>query len=81
MTLKRYPYGITGRHFYQKHVEFELPAYVHRVRLYAEEHGITEPALGLKVTIGLPWPIILDVFVTIVMTYVATHGAKLATKQ
>jgi D-xylose transport system permease protein len=40
---------------------------------YAAEHGITEPAGGLKVPIGLPWPIILVVFVTIAMTFVATR--------
>ncbi len=40
---------------------------------YAQEHGITEPAGGLKVPIGLPWPIILVVFVTIAMTFVATR--------
>ncbi|HKO34702.1 MAG TPA: sugar ABC transporter permease [Candidatus Limnocylindria bacterium] len=40
---------------------------------YALEHGITEPAGGLKVPIGLPWPIILVVFVTIAMTFVATR--------
>src|SRR5215207_11410215 len=39
LTLKRYPYGIGGKHFYQKHVEFELPDFVDRVRLYAEEHA------------------------------------------
>jgi D-xylose transport system permease protein len=40
---------------------------------YAAERGITEPAGGLKVPIGLPWPIILVVFVTIAMTFVATR--------
>jgi D-xylose transport system permease protein len=40
---------------------------------YAAAHGITEPAGGLKVPIGLPWPIILVVFVTIAMTFVATR--------
>jgi bifunctional non-homologous end joining protein LigD len=39
LTLKRYPYGLTGRHFYQMHVEFELPPYVERVPLFAEEHA------------------------------------------
>ena len=40
---------------------------------YAQEHGITEPAGGLKVPIGLPWPIILVFVVTIAMTFVATR--------
>jgi bifunctional non-homologous end joining protein LigD len=39
LTLKRYPTGITGKHWYQKHVEFPLPDYVHRECLYAEEHA------------------------------------------
>ena len=40
---------------------------------YAQERGITEPAGGLKIPIGLPWPIILVFFVTIAMTFVATR--------
>jgi D-xylose transport system permease protein len=40
---------------------------------YAQEHGITEPAGGLKIPIGLPWPIILVVLVTMAMTFVATR--------
>jgi D-xylose transport system permease protein len=40
---------------------------------YAQEHGITEPPGGLKIPIGLSWPIILVVFVTIAMTFVATR--------
>jgi D-xylose transport system permease protein len=40
---------------------------------YAHEHGITEPPGGLKIPIGLSWPIILVVFVTIAMTFVATR--------
>ena len=40
---------------------------------YAEAHGITEPAGGLKVPIGLPWPIILVFVVTIAMSFVATR--------
>jgi len=38
LTLKRYPTGITGKHFYQKHVETPLPDFVERASLFAEEH-------------------------------------------
>ncbi|HET6746086.1 MAG TPA: sugar ABC transporter permease [Candidatus Limnocylindria bacterium] len=40
---------------------------------YAIEHGITEPPGGLKVSAGLPWPIILVLGVTIVVTFLATR--------
>jgi D-xylose transport system permease protein len=40
---------------------------------YAKEHGITEPAGGLQVPIGLPWPIIIVMVVTIFMTFLATR--------
>ncbi len=35
ITLTRYPNGIDGQHFYQKHWESKLPAYVETVRLYS----------------------------------------------
>lgn len=38
LTLKRYPTGITNKHFYQKHVEAALPDFVDRVALFAEQH-------------------------------------------
>ncbi len=38
LTLKRYPNGIFGKHFYQKHVEIELPDFVEREALFAEQH-------------------------------------------
>jgi bifunctional non-homologous end joining protein LigD len=38
LTLKRYPTGISQKHFYQKHVEIELPPFVERHALYAEQH-------------------------------------------
>ena len=38
LTLRRYPTGLTGKHFFQKHVEFPLPEFVQRESLYAEEH-------------------------------------------
>jgi D-xylose transport system permease protein len=40
---------------------------------YANEHGITEPPGGLKISTGLPWPILLVMGVTIVMTFLATR--------
>jgi D-xylose transport system permease protein len=40
---------------------------------YAEQHGITEPPGGLKVPIGLPWPIIIVMVVTVFMTFLATR--------
>ena len=40
---------------------------------YAAERGITEPAGGLKVPLGLPWPILLVIGVTLVMTFLATR--------
>jgi D-xylose transport system permease protein len=40
---------------------------------YAVEHGITEPAGGLKVPMGYPWPVLLVIGVTIVMTFIATR--------
>jgi bifunctional non-homologous end joining protein LigD len=39
LTLNRYPTGLNGKHFFQKHVETALPPFVERVRLYAEQHG------------------------------------------
>lgn len=40
---------------------------------YAAENGITEPPGGLKISTGFPWPIILVIGVTIVMTFIATR--------
>jgi D-xylose transport system permease protein len=40
---------------------------------YALEHGITEPPGGLKVPMGFPWPILLVMFVTLAMTFLATR--------
>jgi bifunctional non-homologous end joining protein LigD len=39
LTLLRYPTGITGKHFFQKHVEFEPPPFVHREWLISEHTG------------------------------------------
>ena len=40
---------------------------------YAQEHGITEPPGGLKVPLGLPWPVLLVIGVTLAMTFLATR--------
>ena len=38
ITLTRYPNGIHGGHFYQKHWEPKLPEFVSTVRLYSEQN-------------------------------------------
>jgi D-xylose transport system permease protein len=40
---------------------------------YAQENGITEPEGGLKISVGFPWPVILVIGVTLVMTFIATR--------
>jgi bifunctional non-homologous end joining protein LigD len=40
LTLHRYPYGLTGKHFFQKHVEFEPPPFVDRECLISEHTGL-----------------------------------------
>jgi D-xylose transport system permease protein len=40
---------------------------------YALEHGITEPAGGLKIPVGFPFPIVLLIGVTLVMSFFATR--------
>jgi D-xylose transport system permease protein len=40
---------------------------------YAVENGITEPPGGLKVPLGLPWPILLVMGVTLAVTFLATR--------
>ena len=40
---------------------------------YAAERGIIEPPGGLKIPTGLPWPILLVIGVTMVMTFLATR--------
>jgi D-xylose transport system permease protein len=40
---------------------------------YAHEHGIIEPAGGLKLPVGLPWPVVILIVVTVVMTFLATR--------
>lgn len=38
ITLARYPDGITGQHFYQKHWDAPLPEFVETVRLFSEHN-------------------------------------------
>ncbi|MGZ6339889.1 MAG: sugar ABC transporter permease [Candidatus Limnocylindrales bacterium] len=40
---------------------------------YAQEHGIAEPPGGLKIAVGFPWPVVILIGVTIVMTFLATR--------
>jgi len=40
---------------------------------YAAEHGITAPAGGLQISTGFPYPIMLLIGVTLVMTWIATR--------
>ena len=40
---------------------------------YAQEHGITEPPGGLKIAVGVPWPVVILIAVTVVMTFLATR--------
>jgi D-xylose transport system permease protein len=40
---------------------------------YANEHGITEPPGGLQLPVGLPWPVVILIAVTVVMTFLATR--------
>jgi len=39
LTLRRYPTGLSGKRFFQKHVEFPLPEFVERACIFAEEHA------------------------------------------
>ena len=40
---------------------------------YAAKHGITEPAGGLQIEAGIPFPLVIVIGVTIVMTFIATR--------
>ena len=40
---------------------------------YAQDNGITEPPGGLQISTGIPWPIIVVIAVTLVMTFVANR--------
>jgi D-xylose transport system permease protein len=40
---------------------------------YAVKHGITEPPGGLQIEAGIPFPLVIVIGVTIVMTFIATR--------
>jgi D-xylose transport system permease protein len=40
---------------------------------YATDHGITQPAGGLQIPVGFPYPIVLLIVVTLAMTFLATR--------
>ena len=40
---------------------------------YAQQHGIVAPPGGLQISTGFPWPIIVIIAVTLLMTFVATR--------
>jgi D-xylose transport system permease protein len=40
---------------------------------YAQEHGIVEPPGGLRIAVGFPWPLVILIAVTLVMTFVANR--------
>jgi D-xylose transport system permease protein len=40
---------------------------------YAKDHNITAPAGGLQIPVGFPYPIVLLIVVTLVMTFIATR--------
>ena len=40
---------------------------------YAQQHGITEPPGGLRIPVGFPWPIMIVIGVTLVMSFLATR--------
>jgi D-xylose transport system permease protein len=40
---------------------------------YAAKHGITEPANGLQIEAGIPFPLVILIGVTIVMTFLSTR--------
>ena len=40
---------------------------------YAVKHGITEPAGGLQIEAGIPFPLVILIVVTIVMTFLSTR--------
>jgi D-xylose transport system permease protein len=40
---------------------------------YAQEHGITEPPGGLIIDAGIPWPVVIVLGVTLVVSFLATR--------
>ena len=55
LTLLRYPTGLGGKHFFQKHVEFEPPAFVDRECLISEHTGIDGTYLFCNNLPSLVW--------------------------
>jgi bifunctional non-homologous end joining protein LigD len=55
LTLLRYPSGIFGKHFFQKHVEFEPPPFVHRECLISEHTGTDGTYLFCNNLASLLW--------------------------
>jgi bifunctional non-homologous end joining protein LigD len=54
LTLSRYPDGITGEHFYQKHWGHPVPDFVHRVNV-SEKKGSTREYLVCNNLASLLW--------------------------
>ncbi|MGZ6268833.1 MAG: sugar ABC transporter permease [Candidatus Limnocylindrales bacterium] len=40
---------------------------------YALEHGITQPPGGLQLSVGIPWPVVILIAVTLLMAFLATR--------
>jgi D-xylose transport system permease protein len=40
---------------------------------YATEHGIVEPPGGLRIAVGFPWPVVILIAVTLLMTFIANR--------
>ena len=55
ITLKRYPGGIGGEHFYQRHYEHELPPFMDAVELPDEESAKHQPYLVCNNLASLLW--------------------------
>jgi bifunctional non-homologous end joining protein LigD len=55
ITLTRYPNGIHGQHFYQKHWETKLPQFVDTVMLYSEQYNEDQEYLVCNNLATLLW--------------------------
>jgi len=55
LTLVRYPDGIQGQHFYQKHWDNPMPDFVETVRLYSEEKDEDQDYLVCNNLATLVW--------------------------
>ena len=54
---------ITNRHFWPRNLATQ----------YAQENGIPIPEGGLQISAGIPWPLMVVIGVTLVMTFIATR--------